>query len=293
MNLQSFDLWTVLITPLKESGQLDLMALKRLIQRQEEAQNAIVLLGSTSEALNLSLSEKKAVIECAFSEELTVPVMVGINGHDLDASFKWLDFLAGFSIAAYLAPTPHYARPGDHGQSQWFQAIMDKSSRPLMLYNVPSRSATELSLKAVENLSSHKNFWSIKDASGSVEKYKLYQRAAKKPIYCGDDALFFDFAQNGSIGIVSVIANVWPHETKRYVEECRRGHLLEKDLWLRACQLIFAATNPVAVKRLMFEEGLINSATLKLPLSADDYILNPELLKISQDIRKTYLESKK
>src|SRR5690606_30822499 len=117
--------------------------------------------------------------------------------------------------------TPLYAKPGAKGQIQWFKTLMDAVSRPVMLYNVPGRTAVAMSLEAVGALNSHKNFWAIKEASGSVEKMKEYLKAAGgKQVYCGDDALTPDFVQAGAVGLVSVASNAWPKETHLYVKQC-------------------------------------------------------------------------
>src|SRR5690606_19262348 len=155
---------------------------------------------------------------------------------------------------AFLLVTPHYAKPGPAGQYEWFKALMDHSNLPCMLYNVPGRTAVPMAMEAVTRLNTHKNFWAIKEASGSVDKFKEYLKAAGgKPVFCGDDALMPDFALAGSCGLVSVAGNAWPKETNLYIDQCLKKTFDAKELWTKASNSLFVASNPVPVKRLMFE----------------------------------------
>lgn len=272
MDIFSYSLWTALITPLKSDLSPDLDSLTRLIREQEESQLGLLVLGSTGESLNLSLAARKRIVEHCLSLSPTVPIIVGIPGHNLEATLSWLDYLETLPIDGYLMITPIYARPGDEGQYHWFKTLMDRAMRPVMLYNVPKRCGTALSRAAVERLAAHCNFWSIKDASGSVEQFSAYRQAcAPKPVFCGDDGLFAQFASAGSPGLISVASNVWPRAVKIYVEQCIANTFTDRTLWDEACNELFKATNPVAVKRILFEEKRIASKAVMPPLSEHDF----------------------
>jgi 4-hydroxy-tetrahydrodipicolinate synthase len=263
MNLTSHSLWTAVVTPLLENNQVDFESLTRLINEQVEAKNGLLILGSTAEALNLNLSTRKAIIEHVVNLKPTMPIMVGVGGHLLEEQKEWMTYLETLPVAAYLLVTPLYAKPGPKGQFEWFKSLMDHSSRPCMLYNVPGRTGTALSVEAVSRLNGHRNFWAIKEASGSVEKFKEYLNAAGgKPVYCGDDAL--------SKGLVSVASNAWPKETHLYVDQCLQRTFDNKDIWAHASNSLFVVSNPVPVKRLLFERGIIRSPKMAPPLSHED-----------------------
>lgn len=271
MNLNQVSLWTAVVTPLKQDHSVDFEALTKIIRDQEEAGNGLLILGSTGEALNLSLSDKKQIVSHVVSLQPKSPIMVGVGGHQLEETLEWLKYLEGTFIDAYLMVTPLYAKPGPIGQYQWFKALMDAVTRPVMLYNVPGRTAVALSTEAVEKLSHHKNFWAIKEASGSVEKFKDYLKAAHgKAVYCGDDALMPEFALAGAAGLVSVASNAWPCETHLYVEQCLKKTFDDKELWTKAANSLFVVSNPVPVKRLMFENKTINTPCMVTPLSHED-----------------------
>lgn len=286
MKLNNYRLWTAVVTPLHEDLSVDYVSLARLLAEQEAANNGIVLLGSTAEALNLSLETKKEIIDFGITRALKVPVIAGIGGHDQSACFAWIDFLEQKPLDGYLMVTPIYAKPQAEGQYAWFSALLDRVSRPSMLYNVPGRSAIELSLVALERLQVHENYWSLKDASGSVEKFKQYLEASdKKPVYCGDDYLFPDFAAAGSHGLISVASNAWPKETALVVEQCLANKFDIRAQWATACNLLFTASNPIPVKRLLFEEGRIGHKTMMPPLSELDFNDCSELSNASASIK--------
>lgn len=271
MNLNSHSLWTAVVTPMMDNGSVDFESLTRVVNQQVEAQNGLLILGSTAEALNLSLKDRKAIIEHVVNMKPAMPIMVGVGGNLLEEQKEWITYLAGLNVHAYLLVTPHYAKPGHKGQFEWFKALMDHSTRPCMLYNVPGRTGVAMSTEAVSRLNGHRNFWAIKEASGSVEKFKEYLTAAGgKQVFCGDDALMPDFANAGSAGLVSVASNAWPKETHLYVEQCLKKTFDAKELWTKAANSLFVCSNPVPVKRLMFERGTIRSAKMAPPLSHED-----------------------
>ncbi len=288
MNLNDYSLWTALITPLKPSLALDENSLANLIKEQEQAQNGLLILGSTGEALNLSLEMKKQIVEFTLAQKPKVPVMVGVGGHDLPAQMKWIQWLETKNIDAYLMVTPIYAKPGTFGQYEWFNTLMNQVSKPVMLYNVPGRAAKELSYKTVEMLKEHPQFWAIKEASGSPQKMKTYLDASGgKKLYCGDDPLMQEFAQVGACGLVSVASNTWPKETHLYVQKCLQNKLEEKETWVNAAKALFVASNPVPAKALLCLEERIAHDTMMPPLSRRD-LTDIQLLKNSSNNIQTW-----
>ena len=214
MNISNYPLYTALITPLKEDSSVDYDALEGLLREQEEANNGILVLGSTGEALNLDKEEKEKIFKFASDLNLKVPLMAGIGGINLRETKEDINFLNELNYHCYLLVTPLYAKPGKVGQTDWFKALLDISKKPCMLYNVPSRTGTSLNIETVSELNSHPNFWAIKEASGSVDDFKNYVDATNgQLVYSGDDALMNDFARHGAKGLVSVASNVWPKET--------------------------------------------------------------------------------
>jgi 4-hydroxy-tetrahydrodipicolinate synthase len=151
-----------------------------------------------------------------------------------------------------------------------------------------------LATEAVEKLSHHKNFWAIKEASGSVEKFKGYLKAAGgKGVYCGDDALMPDFALAGAAGLVSVASNAWAKETHLYVKQCLAKTFDDKELWTKASNSLFVVSNPVPVKRLMFENGKISTPFMVAPLSHEDMTDASPVLEANNQVRDWFQRNSK
>jgi 4-hydroxy-tetrahydrodipicolinate synthase len=293
MNLNETSLWTAVVTPFLNDGQTDFESLTLIIQEQDEARNGLLILGSTAEALNLNLNRRKEIVEHVVKMNLHSPIMVGVGGHLIEEQKEWIRYLEGKSIHAYLLVTPHYAKPGPEGQYHWFKELLDQSTRPCMLYNVPGRSAVALSFEAVKRLSGHQHFWSIKEASGSVEKCIQYLEAAKgHPVFCGDDALMPDFAEAGCAGLISVASNAWPKETHLYVQQCLKKTFDAKEMWTRASNSLFICSNPVPVKRLMFEQGKMKTPLMMPPLSHEDMTSWTEILEAQKNVASWYEKEK-
>lgn len=285
MNLNQYPLWTAVVSPLLDNGFVDFESLKKIIHLQDEAKNGLLILGSTAEALNLDLPTRKSIVEYVVKMKPSSPIMVGVGGNLLEEQKEWIKYLEGQNVHAYLLVTPHYAKPGPVGQFEWFKALMDMSSRPCMLYNVPGRTAVAMSTDAVRKLNSHPRFWAIKEASGSVEKFKEYLAAAGgKGVYCGDDALMPEFANAGSCGLVSVASNAWPKETHLYVSQSLKKTLKNPELWAKASNSLFVCSNPVPVKRLMFAKKIISSPKMMAPLSHEDMASATPVLEADQAV---------
>ena len=280
--------WTAMITPLTSSGQPDLVSLERLLREQDDAGNGILILGSTGEALNLDLSERKLIVEFTTSLGLNVPIMAGVGGHHLPDVISWLYYLETRKIDAYLMVTPLYAKPGPVGQYHWFTTLMDFVSKPVMLYNIPGRTGVSLNMDMVRKISHHRNFWAIKEASGSVDDFRQYREAAGDAlVYSGDDIMLPAFSNHGAAGVVSVASNAWPEAVRHYCQKAMAGELSEDEIlfWKKAAGSLFSASNPVPVKALLCSEGRIRTPEVKLPLHRDDLPSPDELFTVSDEVR--------
>ena len=272
MNTKEVTLWTALITPLNRKNEIDYATLKELLLLQQKANNGVLLLGSTGEGANLPHQIKREIIQYVDKLNIDIPLMAGIGGTNLLEQLEWIDFLESFpSIHSYLVVTPIYAKPGKKGQYYWFKKLLDQSTKPCMLYNIPGRSGVKLNLEAVIQLADHPNFYAIKEASGNLSDFKNFkQNLYHLKIYSGDDGLFYDHARLGACGLVSVASNVWAPETHQYVNDCLDNTLEAKSLWSESCNSLFLASNPVPVKRLMYAKKMIKSPYLYPPLHFED-----------------------
>lgn len=284
--LDIWPVWTAVVTPFTNNNGLDLESMSKLLKMQDAAKNGVLLLGSTGEALTLSLEEKKEVLENAISMKLKVPLMVGVGGINIEETVKWVDYLETIAIDCYLMVTPLYAKPGATGQKEWFSRLLNRVSRPTMLYNIPGRTGCSLNVKAISQLESNPNFWAVKEASGSVTEFHNYRQATPTiSYYSGDDGMMPYFALSGALGLVSVASNVWPKAVHKYVDLCREGNF--KDIlptWKIASDSLFTTSNPVPVKALLHELGHIKTPLMRPPLSHLDLDSREKLIQANEMI---------
>lgn len=285
-------LWTALVTPFSNDGlTIDYTSLERLLRSQEASGNGVILLGSTGESLSLSDNERREIVTFAIKLNLNIPLMVGVPAHNHFQAVEWLTFCKDLPLAGFLMTTPIYTKPGEVGQTKWFESLLDLASAPAMLYNIPGRAGIKLNPKAVKNLSSHPKFAAIKDSGGDIESLVEYRAAAPNiGLYCGDDALMPSFACEGAIGLISVASNAWPAATRKYVELCLNGKRFDTSAWWEASNALFAASNPIPIKSLLHAKGDISSPTLRLPLTHQELKSNEQLLAADQLISKWYQE---
>lgn len=288
-------LWTACVTPFNCNGdEIDYCSLQRLLTIQAEAENGVVLLGSTGESLSLTDSEKRTLVEFVCKLKLSTKIIIGVPGVSLYQTLEWLDFCKGMPIHSYLMTTPIYAKPGIMGQTLWFEKLLEKAHVPAMFYNIPSRAGVSLHAETVRNLSSHEKFWAIKDSSGTVDTLAQYKKVAPNiEVFCGDDNMISGMAAKGAAGLVSVASNIWPRVVHKYVKQCLNSSLSfqrvtlksrrkattqmtendvksSTDIWQQACKALFTASNPIPTKALLHDIGLIEHKTVRLPLSTED-----------------------
>lgn len=267
--LSEYPLWTALVTPLYADLSVDYDSMERLLRLQEEAHNAVVLFGSTGEGLALDYDEKRKIIEFACRLDLKVPIMVGVGGVNLTSTLEWLDFCETMPIDSYQLVTPPYSKPGAQGQVAWFSALLDRVKKPCMLYNIPSRAGCSLLPTVLRELHDHPNLWAMKEGSGSMADFHAYGMAGPKvALYCGDDALMPSLAAMGAKGLVSVVSNAWPKAAHAFVRMCLQGRGAEVvSEWFPIAQAMFVTSNPVPIKALLHDKGLIKTPLVKPPLS--------------------------
>lgn len=270
--ITKINLWTACVTPFNDDGsQIDYDSLNALIKRQEQAANGIIVLGSTGEAISLKDHERKEIVKFVCALELKVPLMVGVPSHNLYQALEWLDFCHDLPIDGYLMTTPIYTKPGIIGQTLWFETLLKAGQKPSMLYNIPSRAGVKLHAETVHNLQNNEYFVAIKDSSGHLENLVEYKTIAPQiHIFCGDDHMMPAMASEGASGLISVASNIWPDATKRYVQRCLAGNPMVSKEWWHAVQALFATSNPIPIKAILHEAGIIKHDTVRLPLCIKD-----------------------
>ena len=264
---------TALITPLDENG-VDYELFGKLIDWQiESGVDALVACGTTGESSTLTDEEHRKAIK--FAVERTagrVPVIAGTGSNDTDYALDLTKFACEAGADAMLVVTPYYNKATQNGLIKMFSDIADASTKPLILYNVPSRTGVNIAPKTCAVLSEHENIAAIKEASGNISQ--IAEVAAlvrgKMDVYSGNDDQILPVLSLGGKGVISVLSNVMPKETS---EICRRffsGDVkgsaeLQLDL-LPLINALFCEVNPIPVKAAMSKMGFCKNF-LRLPLT--------------------------
>lgn len=265
-------LWTASVTPFNEKGDIDYGEVEVLAKRQEKAGNGFLIIGSTGEGLALTAGEKKELVRFVSRLGLNVPVMVGVGGFNLGEQIDWIEYCNDLDIHSFLLVTPLYAKPGMLGQAHWFEELMNHSTKPCMIYNVPSRTGVALHPGALKKVADHERLMGVKEASGSIDKFQEFHLTCPKvDLYSGDDGMMPYLGVAGASGLVSVISNVWPEATHKYVEKCLSGRGNEcLPTWKMASEALFIASNPIPAKVFLKHKKILKNAALRPPLTEED-----------------------
>ena len=284
--LSNFPLWTALITPLTENGDIDYPSLKNIACAQADLGIGLLLLGSTGEGLALTVMEQFDIVHFVCQLALEVPLMVSVGGYNLADQTEWIRTCNKLPIDGYLLTTPIYAKPGPIGQTQWFNCLLDTAKHPCMLYNVPSRTGVEIPLATVINVQNHPNCWAMKEASGDINKFLAYRKHCPNiDLYSGDDAMMPFLASAGAKGLVSVCSNVWPEATLQYVKLSLQNKIDSLfPIWKNAIDSLFQVASPIPVKVLMHQQQLIHTAKLREPLTTLELGANHSLIESNTQI---------
>lgn len=265
-----------LVTPFDTDGSIDFDALGQLIDHQLDGNmDYLVSLGTTGETATLSAQERKDVWK--FTAEKVggrVPLVAGIGGnHTADIAAQVRNFdIAGYQ--AILSVSPYYNKPTQEGIYQHYKAVAEASPLPLILYNVPSRTGSNMTPETTVRLAREvANIVATKEASGNYEQFSKIMR--DKPadflLISGDDGATLPMMALGAVGAISVVANAFPAEVSRLVKLCLSGNFEEARLMhsqlLHITELCFAEGNPAGVKSFLGHLG-IGRPDVRLPLVA-------------------------
>jgi 4-hydroxy-tetrahydrodipicolinate synthase len=266
-----------LVTPMQADGSVDWRALERLLDMHIAAGTAAIgAVGTTGESATLNPSEHCEVIRfCVKHSAGRIPVVAGTGSNSTREAIELSEAAAGAGAAACLLVTPYYNRPTQRGLYEHFKAIAEAVAIPQILYNVPGRTAVDMSNDTVVRLAQLDNIIGIKDATGDVARgQELIQRCGDViAIYSGDDATAMELMLAGGRGNISVTANVAPVLMAQLCQLALAGDRTQAaaiNARLAALNTaLFVEPNPIPVKWAMCERGLIG-AGIRLPLTTLD-----------------------
>jgi 4-hydroxy-tetrahydrodipicolinate synthase len=264
---------TALVTPFRKDGSLDLDALRRLVQFQLRAGiDFLVPCGTTGETPTLEHAEYLAVVRTVVQEVARkVPVIAGVGGNNTRKVIDLAAEVRGLGVQGILSVAPYYNKPTQEGLYQHFQAIAESTDLPMIVYNVPARTSSNIEPPTVARLSKIPNIIGIKEASGSIVQ-QMEVLAAVPPgfrVLSGDDSFTFPLMALGGVGVISVISNEIPGEMTRLAHLLLEGKLeaarqLHFSL-LPLMQVNFIETNPIPVKAALAMMGMIEEV-YRLPM---------------------------
>ena len=264
---------TAIITPMNADG-IDYEQFGRLIDWQIEAGiDAIVVAGTTGEGSTLDDAEHKAVIRyCVERVAGRVPVIAGTGSNDIAYAISLTKYACEVGADAMLLVTPYYNKATQKGLIQSFTAIADASTKPCILYNVPSRTGCNLLPASVAVLAEHPNIVGIKEASGNISQIAQVAHLCGDSIdiYSGNDDQIVPVMSLGGKGVISVLSNLMPAETSRICHDYLEGNTAAataKQLeLLPLVDALFCEVNPIPVKAAMAAMGYGENC-LRLPLT--------------------------
>ena len=264
---------TALVTPMTAEG-VDYEALGRLIDFQlENGINALVSVGTTGESATLTPQERKDVISFTIDRVAgRVPVIAGTGTNNTAHAIDFSVSADKAGADALLVVTPYYNKATQKGLIAHFTTIADKVNKPIILYNVPSRTGCNLLPATVAELAKHPNIAAIKEASGNMSQVvDLIARCGEDiTVYSGEDGLTVPILSMGGMGTISVLSNVVPKEAVAMTDAFFAGRIQEAAQWqcklLPLVDCLFSEVNPIPAKAALSAMGF-GEEHLRLPLT--------------------------
>lgn len=258
-----FGTGVALVTPFLSDGTIDFKSLKKVLKHTAKGVDYYVVMGTTGEAAVLSKEEKRAVLEFVKANNTDkLPIVYGIGGNHTAAVVRELRDTDLSGVDAVLSVSPYYNKPSQEGIYQHFKEVGDASPLPVILYNVPGRTALNMTAETTLRLSVHKKIVGIKEASGSLEQCMriAHYKPTEFMLISGDDMLTVPLYAIGGVGVISVLANAYPVAFRKMKEAANKGQFnrasLETFKLLDINGPMYEEGSPAGVKYLMSLMGI-------------------------------------
>jgi 4-hydroxy-tetrahydrodipicolinate synthase len=281
-----------LVTPFTESLEVDFKALKKLLNHTAKGVDYYVVMGTTGESPTCSSEEKKQILEYVKqNNSKKLPIIYGIGGNHTQEVIENIRSTDLAGVAAILSVSPYYNKPSQEGIYQHFKAIAKASPVPIILYNVPGRTASNISADTTVRLSEIEKIIGIKEASGNIEQCMHIAKNTHEDflLISGDDMLTVPLYSIGSKGVISVLANAFPVTFRKMKEYAFAGNYLkaqqEQFKLLEINAPMYEEGNPVGVKYILSQLGVCGSA-VRLPLLSASQNLQKKINSLYANIKK-------
>lgn len=284
-----FGTGVALVTPFTSTGAIDYKSLKKVLQHTAKGVDYYVVMGTTGESATLTPQEKKDVLKFVIENNpKKLPIVYGIGGNNTKEVVEAVRNTDFKGVDALLSVSPYYNKPSQEGIFQHFSQISLASPLPIILYNVPGRTASNISAETTIRLSAYSNIIGIKEASGNLEQCMKIIHASKRlksdfMVISGDDLLTVPLYSLGAKGVISVLANAYPEVFRKMKDYSFGGDFKkaseEQFKLLEINGPMYEEGNPVGVKQLMMDMSLCTN-DVRLPL-----------VPASEQLRKKIIEA--
>lgn len=267
-----------LVTPMNADGSVNYDVLGQLLEFQiENGTDAIIACGTTGEAATLTVKEHCEVLSFV-SEKVNgrIPVIAGTGSNDTNTAIELSKSAQSSGADALLCVTPYYNKTSQTGLIRHFETIADNIDLPMILYNVPSRTGCNIAPKTYAQLCKHENIVATKEANGDISSVSQTRSLCgdKLDIYSGNDDQTVPFMSLGSLGVISVFANICPKEMHQICQLCLDNNFVEAAKmnfhYVELMDMMFSDVNPIPVKTAMNLVGF-NTGECRLPLVPMSY----------------------
>lgn len=281
-----------LVTPFQKDGSIDYKGLGNVIDHViKGGVEYVVSLGTTGETPVLSKEEKKSVVNFTIERvNKRVGVVVGIGGNNTAEVIETFEHYNLNGVDAILSVSPYYNKPSQRGIIAHYKAIAEHSPLPIILYNVPGRTSSNITAETTLQLAEEvKNIFAVKEASGNMDQIMKIIKYKPKDflVISGDDLITLPILASGGDGVISVIANAFPKEFSEMTRQGLAGNFSKaRDLHYKLdelTRLIFADGNPAGIKYILDKKGIC-SAYVRLPLVN----INEQIKKLLDEEMKSF-----
>lgn len=280
-----------LVTPFNEHLEIDYKALKKLLAYTSKGVDYYVVMGTTGESATITDDEKKEVLEFVIkNNSRKLPIVFGIGGNNTNHVLESIRHTNFKGVDGLLSVSPYYNKPSQEGIYQHFKMVAEASPVPVIIYNVPARTGSNITADTTLRLAQLKNIIATKEASGNLEQ--CMNIAKRKPkdflLISGDDMMTVPLYSIGSKGVISVLANAFPVYFRKMKEHAFNNNYAkasaEQFRILEINGLMYEEGNPVGVKQLLSEMDICQPYT-RLPMASASPALQKKIASLYQMIK--------
>ncbi|MCM2355041.1 MAG: 4-hydroxy-tetrahydrodipicolinate synthase [Pseudobdellovibrio sp.] len=282
---------SALVTPFL-NGEVDYTSLEKLVAYQlDNGIKGFVVNGTTAESPTLTSAEVSKIFSMVRAQAgVNFPIILGTGSNSTAKTVEATKKASELGANAALVVVPYYNKPPQRGLVEHFKAVAKESEVPVILYNVPGRTITGMTVDTIAELAEVKNILGIKEATGDIKfDQELMARMPKNFLMLsGDDPTYIDFLKSGGKGIISVMSNLITKECSRWTDLMMSGKVSEAEAdfkkYLKLIGQMYCEANPIPVKWMLYKKGIIKSPEMRLPLVTLDNKFHAEITAEMQSL---------